>query len=590
MSHHPNPSLVRLGGRILLACLAVSGFYASASAASVCRVTPAGTAGGSGTWPAPMDLQAALGNSACSEVWVKSGTYKPTTGTDRTVSFTLDRKVAVYGGFAGSELERHQRNPAAHVSVLSGDIGTANNASDNSYHVVYLVGEAATTNIDHDTVLDGFTITGGNASGSSLPWFNGGGLLCEGKHAGGQCSPTLRQLIFADNLASAAGGGMKISCWTGASATPVLSDIHFSNNHAGTGGGALHRSSECNTPFALDRVTFEGNDANKGGAMYYEFSAGVSLRDSTFTNNTANKDGGATYFRGLESLVLERVRFEGNSANEFGGAMYNGSSSSGQTSAISLVDVSFNNNSALPTVGNGQGGAMNNDASGGHIDLILSRVTLSNNRANFAGAIRNTTSYLVGDLNATLGNVTFSNNSATGSGRDMSSSAQKGSLILAMRNVTLDSGNTGYYSLVNTANDTGTLSLNLSNVILWDSTPSLPITNSGAGATTHIDHSIIVRSQGSGSTWLGSLGTDGGNNLDVDPLLGALANNGGFTQTMLPAASSAAINAGNASTCAMAPVSGRDQRGGARPHGPQCDIGAVEVGAVVDVIFANGFD
>lgn len=59
---------------------------------------------------------------------------------------------------------------------------------------------------------------------------------------------------------------------------------------------------------------------------------------------------------------------------------------------------------------------------------------------------------------------------------------------------------------------------------------------------------------------------------------------------MLPAAGSPAIDAGDAATCAAAPVDNRDQRGGARPHGPQCDIGAIEVGADIDLIFANGFE
>lgn len=588
----PSPNPVRLIGRVLFACLAVSAFYASASVASVCRVTPTGAAAGSGTWAAPMDMQTALGNPVCDEIWAKAGTYKPTTGTDRNISFTLDRTVAVYGGFAGSETARDQRNPATHVSILSGDIGTANDNSDNSYHVVYIVGDAA-TKIDNDTVLNGFTITDGNASGTELPLFNGGGLLCTGKQAGGQCSPTLRQLIFTNNRANFAGGGMEISCWVDAVASPVLSDIHFSNNHAGSSGGALHRGSECEEIFSLERVTFEGNDANNGGALHAGYTSGVEMRDIVFLNNTANQDGGATHITSLDSVVLERVRFEGNSAKKQGGAMYNQSTIAGRTSTISLVDVIFNNNSVLNAASNGQGGAINNEAFGGSMNLLMNRVTLSNNQANFAGAIRNIDSYVSGNLTATLSNVTFSNNSATTSSRDMTSSANYHSVDINLRNVTLDSSSgNGYYSLVNTSQGNGTVNLELSNVILWDSNRSLPIANSGPATTIHIDHSIVVRSKGSGINWVSSLGTDGGGNIDADPLLGALANNGGYTQTMLPAAGSPAIDAGLATTCTAAPVSGLDQHGGTRPHGPQCDIGAVEVGAVSNSggIFADGFE
>ena len=62
-------------------------------------------------------------------------------------------------------------------------------------------------------------------------------------------------------------------------------------------------------------------------------------------------------------------------------------------------------------------------------------------------------------------------------------------------------------------------------------------------ATPTIDHSIIQGSGGSGS-WDSSLGTDGGGNLDADPLLGSLADNGGLTDTMALSTGSPAIDAG----------------------------------------------
>jgi hypothetical protein len=55
---------------------------------------------------------------------------------------------------------------------------------------------------------------------------------------------------------------------------------------------------------------------------------------------------------------------------------------------------------------------------------------------------------------------------------------------------------------------------------------------------------------------------------------------------MLPAGGSAAIN--------IIPNSQRkvpfDQRGGSRPSGGGCDAGAVEVNAVIDLIFYDDFD
>jgi hypothetical protein len=78
------------------------------------------------------------------EVWVASGTYKPTDTADRTVAFTLnnDVPVSVYGGFAGFENKRAQRNanPLTNLTELSGDLNgdddvtDSSTLADNSYH------------------------------------------------------------------------------------------------------------------------------------------------------------------------------------------------------------------------------------------------------------------------------------------------------------------------------------------------------------------------------------------------------------------------------------------------------------------------
>ncbi len=56
--------------------------------------------------------------------------------------------------------------------------------------------------------------------------------------------------------------------------------------------------------------------------------------------------------------------------------------------------------------------------------------------------------------------------------------------------------------------------------------------------------------------------------------LGVLANHGGPTDTVLPAVASPAVNA--AANCGTRV---KDQRGGALPAGPACDLGALEIGA-----------
>ena len=145
-----------------------------ANAASIIRVTTSGATSGTcgGDWSHPCNLLYALGSVANSgdEIWVAAGVYKPTTSTtDRSVSIPLKAGVALYGGFAGSETERAQRDPQAHVTIFSGDIdgddsqtpivteaNTVTGLGNNSYHVV--MGAAGAT-------LDGVTITAGYIPG-----------------------------------------------------------------------------------------------------------------------------------------------------------------------------------------------------------------------------------------------------------------------------------------------------------------------------------------------------------------------------------------------------------------------------------------
>ena len=190
-----------------------------ARAASTVYVVPGGAGAQTGAdWASAKDLQAALQSATSGDqIWVKAGIYKPTSGSDRAATFQLKSGVALYGGFAGTETSLGQRDPATHISTLSGDLlgndsgAVASNnptRSENSYHVVTGSGADATA------VFDGFTITAGQASGASLLGFGGGIFIQSG-------SPTVRYSIFSLNYASM-GGGM-----SNFNASPVASNLVF---------------------------------------------------------------------------------------------------------------------------------------------------------------------------------------------------------------------------------------------------------------------------------------------------------------------------------------------------------------------------
>ncbi|HCB01755.1 MAG TPA: hypothetical protein DEP19_05175, partial [Anaerolineae bacterium] len=64
------------------------------------------------------------------------GTYYPTVGVDRTISFVMKDDVSLYGGFLGIETQRDERSTDASFTILSGNIGLEGDPTDNSYHVV----------------------------------------------------------------------------------------------------------------------------------------------------------------------------------------------------------------------------------------------------------------------------------------------------------------------------------------------------------------------------------------------------------------------------------------------------------------------
>jgi CHRD domain/Ig-like domain CHU_C associated/Calx-beta domain len=214
------------------------------------------------------------------EVWVAKGTYKPTTTTTRTIYFNIPNNVKVYGGFAGIEDNFIDRNFRTNVSILSGDIGTVNLADDNSYHVVTFSGSSNTT------VLDGFTITGGNASfdpkinglplannpaPNGIPEQTGGGILID--NAG---KPIIGNCTIIKNTAWFGGGVFCLDA-----STPIIQECNISNNEA-TFGSAIYAQNASN--FTMTNVLMAGNKAI--GTVYNNSSSPV------LTNCTIASNGG----------------------------------------------------------------------------------------------------------------------------------------------------------------------------------------------------------------------------------------------------------------------------------------------------------
>ncbi|MCP4442062.1 MAG: T9SS type A sorting domain-containing protein [Aureispira sp.] len=168
-----------------------------------------------------------------SSIWVAGGTYMPTGNADRTMSFEVASGVKVYGGFAGGEGQLSQRDWATNPTVLSGDLGTQGDPSDNSYNVVRL------QNTDTTTTLDGLIIEHGNANGSPFPYNRGGGLSNNGMNSGNS-SPTLQNCIFRWNMGTYGGAISNISNYNGTINATITGCLFFENTS--TSGSSINNS------------------------------------------------------------------------------------------------------------------------------------------------------------------------------------------------------------------------------------------------------------------------------------------------------------------------------------------------------------
>ncbi|MCH8149545.1 MAG: right-handed parallel beta-helix repeat-containing protein, partial [Planctomycetes bacterium] len=473
--------------------------------------------GGDGlTWGTAFDdLQSALAymkklNGTIAEVWVAGGAYSPSRPfLGSLATFQLLNGTALYGGFAGNETDRDQRDADANVTILSGDTAgdddlPVSNSSccsehpgpgcddtdcaaavcavdpsccettwseycasitsgfclcgdlcghdcDNSYHVVTGSGTGTTT------VIDGFTVTAGNAVGVE-PFENGGGMY----NAPG--NPTVNDCRFESNTGLQGGGMSNIG------SSPTLTDCIFLLNDATLGGAMYNRDS---SPTVTD-CQFIENQARTGGAIH-SFQSGSVLTRCAFIENTAmafNTGKGGAIDDVSSNSVIQDCRFTGNLADSQGGACSIGSSTTQISNCLFESNGALSRGGALKVNGGvlvmsrcrfisnfalGRGGAVS-IRSGAALTQI--NCAFYENSAENAGAF-----YIGNDSVAEMVNCVFDGNLAWGIPSFGGAIYVWTSSILTLTNCTLahniaDRGGVLYSAAVNT--------LTLTNSILWD--------------------------------------------------------------------------------------------------------------------------
>ncbi|MHC4740757.1 MAG: right-handed parallel beta-helix repeat-containing protein, partial [Planctomycetota bacterium] len=347
-------------------------------------------------------LQDALFNaSPGTEIRVAEGVYKPHLNSysaappSRGDTFQLINDVAVKGGYAGlGQPEPNARDIELYETILSGDMNADDvdvndpcdlldepTRAENSYRIVTARG------VDTSAVLEGFTITGGNADEG---WPNyqhetGAGLYCDDNG-----SPTISNCTFSANSASNSGGGIHI-----AHSSPAITECIIKRNSANSGAGICCWSS---SPAITDCIISDNHATWEGGGMNNDTSH-PELTNCSFTGNSAQKNGGALYFWECcrEPIAITNCVFRSNRSGDNGGAIWDGDSQ------LILTNCSFTANTAEHL----RGGAIRSSSS--QMTLIGCRFS-NNSAAGNGGGI--SSSWM---RRFTLSNCTFSRNSA-GSG------------------------------------------------------------------------------------------------------------------------------------------------------------------------------
>lgn len=317
----------------------------------------------------------AAGLAGIPEVWVAAGRYGESRSNAGVLQLTDGLRL--YGGFAGVESERDQRDVDANSTIIDGATANAGNPAKS-----VVVGAQG-------AILDGFIITG--ARGGEF----GGGMF------NFNVSPTVRNCIFVDNEVTGFGGGMFNLSESGLAVTPVIVNCRFFFNRAGQSGGAMlnqnalafveectftgNRAVNGGAVFNLDipesdftplrrldflHCTFSGNESATGGAMA-NFKADAIVTGCTFDENTATENGGAV-FNNDASPRIDKSIFTGNSAAGSAGAIFTLGSGTDTTTAPVLVNSILSGNDA----GEVGGALFVVDAS-----ILVSNCTILNNAA-----------------------------------------------------------------------------------------------------------------------------------------------------------------------------------------------------------------
>ncbi|SVC62561.1 uncharacterized protein METZ01_LOCUS315415, partial [marine metagenome] len=201
----------------------------------------------------------ALSSYVVAEIWVVAGTYSS--------NFNIESGLQIYGGFVGIEESLEERNWVDNKTTLTVVEGSVVTFSD----------------VSELTLLDGFTITGGNED-------TGGGIKVEGVPARNRIGPKIANSKITANSATT-GGGIYIS-----EASPQIINCAITGNIASSHGGGIYISSgNSNVSPTVINCMITGNTAESQGGGVFSDKPTPTFTNCTISGNEANQ-GDGDYF------------------------------------------------------------------------------------------------------------------------------------------------------------------------------------------------------------------------------------------------------------------------------------------------------
>ncbi len=312
------------------------------------------------------------------EIWIAEGTYLPNRCEDasdpRTATFAMAARTSLIGGFEGTETSTDQRlrdseGVLVHATALSGDLGVADDLTDNAYTVAYASYQA-------NLVLDGLTITGGYADAANTNHYgSGGGVFLN------RGSATITDVTFIDNHCIYYGGALRPLV-----ATVSIDNCRFIDNHAflvgpsRPRGGAINIANS-NTTYITNSL-FEGNTADDRSGAIEIWSTLTTVEDCVFERNEAYGIGGGAVFNDGKSVTYNRVAFVKNATTGLGGAVLT-------DFRVDVDNCFFHANEAS------NGGGVYSAYNDGYVYTFIEQSEFIGNRATeYGGAIRGYYTYL----------------------------------------------------------------------------------------------------------------------------------------------------------------------------------------------------